>query len=204
MRSLTLSLVALVLLLPALAQAQVPSPSPTYTLTLTAPGAFGPLATNGSGTVAVTVAMVLSGVICPQPVVVPITLTATPKSPPPFLTVTLDPSVINISIGQGPHGVGPTPAGGGTGDAQLKAMVGNITANASVPIDIVATAPDPGCQPGGLSATSNTVTVFANMTAPPPPPPPVVEEKKGFLPGPGALVGVLVAMGVAAVYRRKA
>lgn len=205
MRPLTFASLALALALaPALVSAQVPSTSPTYTLTLTAPGEFPTIASNATSTVTVSVALALAGVVCPPGgATVPVTLTATPKSAPPFVTVALEPSVVNITIAQGPHGIGPTPPASGTGDATLSAIAGVIVQNASVAVDIVATAADPGCQPSGLSATSNTVSVFANMTAPPPPPPEPVVEDKGFLPGPGALVGALVAMGAAALTRRK-
>lgn len=204
MRSVALVLLAF-LLASTTVSAQVPTaPQASYTLTLTAPGSFGPLVANGSSTVAVGVDLVLSGVVCPQPVTIPVTLTATPKGAPAFLKVTLEPSVINVSIAQGPQGIGPTAPGGGKGDAQLKAtIVGNITANASVGVDVAATAPAPACQPAPSGATSNTATVFANMTAPPPPPPEPAPAKKGFLPGPGALVGVLAALVVAGALRRK-
>lgn len=200
-----LALLALVLVAPV-AAAQLPSAAPTYTLTITGlAGEFSGLASNATANAPFSVEMVLAGVVCAQAVEVPVTFGFTTNGPD-FATFTVEPAVVNITISQGPHGVGPTPAGGGRGDASVVATIGEILANASAQVEVTATAPAPaGCTgTGALSgAASAPAVIFANMTAPPAP---VVEqppEEKGFLPGPGALMGVLAASIAAAMLRRR-
>lgn len=203
MRLLATALLSALLLAPV-AAAQVPNTAPTYTLEITsAPAELAGIASNTTATGTVSISLTLSGVLCTEATTIPVTVTATPRTPPPFFALAVEPSVIEVTIGQGPHGVGPAGPAGGNGDAVLTATVGEITSNASVAIDVVATAPAPsGCQGTGAipAATSAPATVFANMTAPPPPPPPTPEEDT---PGPAALLVVAVAVGVALVRRRR-
>ena len=213
MRSATLTLFAAVslLALTPLAAAQVPVPgaTPQYTLLLQdVPGAFPELASNGTVQVPFTVVLTLSNVVCAAAVQVPITLTTTVSGAPTGFTALPEPSVINITISEGPHGAPPAGSpGGGRGDGAVKATIAGNTTNASIAVTLVATAPAPpsganGCQGAGpiSAATSEPATVFANTTAPPPPPEPtpVDEDTPGF-----TLLVALAAVGLAALTRRK-
>lgn len=193
-----------------LAAAQAPVPTPSYSLAFDAPPAeFPAIPVNGSGSVSVRVVLSISGVVCAEPVTIPVTITVTAPGAPAGATFVAEPAVANVTIGQGPQGLGGAP-GGGAADVVVRASVAAIPANVSIPVEIGATAPAPpgpptGCQGAGQlgSATAAPVTVFANLTAPPPPPveelPP---EDKSLLPGPGALMGVLAAVGAAVALRR--
>lgn len=203
-----LALLGLLLVAPVAAAQGLPATSPTYTLTITGlAGEFSGLASNATANAPFSIEMVLAGVLCPQAVEVPVTITATAAGAPAFAVFSVDPPTINIAIAAGPHGVGPTPAGGGRGDATVIATIAGINANASVPVTVTASAPAPeGCQGAGpvAAAASEPAVIYANMTAPPPPVVEQVPEEKGFLPGPGALMGVLAGVVGAAILRRRA
>lgn len=173
-----------------------------------APAAFPALQSNGTALAAFKVEVTLSNVVCPQASTIPVTITATPKTTAAFFTVAPEPATVEIAVTAGPHGSPPvgSPATG-SADAGVKATTTTITANASIPVEVVATAAAPaGCQgAGGISgASSEPVTIFANLTAPPAPTPEPMPEEENGLPGPGALAGTLAALVAAAVRRRRA
>lgn len=212
MRSLTLITITLALLLVPMASAQIPAaPTPSYRLELlNAPGAFTGLAsTNATATAPVQVVLTLSNVVCAAAVSIPVTITVTSMGAPAFFSALADPEVINITISEGPHGSPPvgTP-GGGAGDTTIRAIIaGNITANASVPVEVKATAPAPPSGPGGCqgagaisAAESAPVTIYANMTAEvlPPPPPTPEADSPGF-----GLVAALAAIAGVALWTRR-
>lgn len=214
MRSFALSIVAVALLASApfvAAQAPpLPGATPTYTVVLqNTPAEFPALAANGSVQVPFQVVVELANVICAAAVQIPVTVTATAAGAPSNLVIAPEPSVINITISQGPHGAPPVGSpGGGTGDGVVKASVtGNITANASVAVTLSAVAAAPPSGPTGCSgagtvsdATSEPVTVFANLTETPrpPEPEPVEEDTPGF-----TLVAAVGAVGIALLSRRR-
>lgn len=213
MRSTTLGMlaitVALALVPTALAQVPPPPPTPVYTVAIqNAPAEFTGISSFANATAPVQVVLTIANVVCANPVTIPVTLTATATNAPAFFTVIPEPSVINVTIGQGPHGSPPvSEPGGGAGDSTLRATIGNITANASVAVTLTANAPAPpgapdGCQGAGTiaAAASEPVTIFANMTAPPPPPEPtpVEEDTPGF-----GLVAAIGAVGAAAYAARR-
>lgn len=195
-------LIALLLAVPS-AAAQAPS----MTVTITgAPAEFPSLASNGTAQATFTVEVVLENVVCPQDTSIPVMITATPQSPPPFLTFAVEPTEAGVPVTAGPHG-GEQAGSPATGSVPgtLTATAGTIDANASVPVELVATAGAPaGCQGAGSipSATSQPVTVFANVTAPPPPPEPTPENNDS--PAPGFVLVALVALGVALMRRKRA
>lgn len=199
------SLLLVVLFALPLAAAQAPS----MTVTITgAPAEFPALASNSTALAAFKVEVTLSNVICPQATTIPVTITATPKTTAAFFTAAPEPATVEIPVTAGPHGSPPagSPATG-SADAAVKATTTVITANASIPVEIVATAAAPaGCQgAGGVSgATSAPVTVFANLTAPPPPPVEEPPAEENGLPGPGVLMGTIAAFVAAALRRRAA
>lgn len=214
MRSSTTPIVLFValLLLPA-GVAQVPplpgGPAPVYTIVLSgAPAEFAGLAgANATADAPVHFELTLGNVVCTEATNIPVTLTATPTGAPAYFSVAVEPAIVNVTIEQGPHGNPPVgEPGRGAGDFVVKGIVtGNITSNASVAVSVAATAPAPaGCQgAGGFSgATSEPLTIYANMTAPPPPPaeePP--EEDTPFV---GLLAVAAVVASVALARRRKA
>lgn len=210
MRGLLIPLTLAVALAP-LASAQLPpAPTPVYRVEIAnAAPAFGDLVANGSATAGFQVILTLGNVVCANQVTIPVTLASTISGAPPNMAVAIDPSVINFTIAQGPHGSGAgAPAGGGTGEAIARATItGNITANASAQVSIVASAPAPdgpptGCQGAGPigAATSEPVVIFANMTATPQPPPvePTPEDTPGF-----GVVAALAAVAIALLARRR-
>lgn len=213
MRTLTLTLLVAVLALSPIASAQLPAPPPTpiYTIEIqNAAATFPELVANGSETAGFSVLLTLGNVVCAAQVTIPVTLTATAAGAPTFAAFTLEPSVLNMTIAQGPHGAPPAgEAGTGLGDAAVRATItGNITANASVQVTVTASAPPPppapeGCQGAGQisAATSAPVVIFANMTAPPPPP--VVEPTPEDTPGFEVVALVAAAAVVALVARRR-
>lgn len=204
MRSLLLvSLAILVAAAPAVS---------AQTLTVTIqdpPAAFPELQSNATASVSLNIGVMLSGVVC-QASSIPITVTATAAGAPEFFTVALDPAEpVSIAVPAGPYpgpvGAAPGPSFSGSTTVSLVATTTEIAENASIPVSVSATAGFPAeCSPSGSDATSETVTVMANMTAPPPPPAeePVPEEK-GFLPGPGAFMGTVAAL-IAVALRRGA
>lgn len=215
MRSLAFSIVAVAALVAfaplAAAQAPpVPAPTPTYTVVLqNTPAEFPALSANATVEAPYQVVVTLSNVVCAAAVQIPVTITATPTGAPANFMVVPDPSVINITISEGPHAAPPvgTP-GGGTGDGVLKASItGNITANASVSVTVTAVATAPPSGPTGCAgagtvsdAKSEPVTIFANLTETPrpPEPTPVEEDTPGF-----TLALAVAAVGVALLSRRK-
>lgn len=213
MRSVILILLAAALALAPHASAQVPeAPTPIYTVAImNAAGEFPALAANGTGEVGFDVVLTAGNMVCSADVVVPVTVTATAAGAPSNFALTLEPAVLNFTIATGPHGSGTVGGpGGGTQPAIVRASIaGNITANASVQVTLVANAPAPagppqGCQGAGPaigSATSAPVVVFANLTATPqPPPPPSPEEDTPAL---GLVAVAAVAVGVALLRRKR-
>lgn len=213
MRSYSPIALLVVLLVAPLAAAQVPgvptAPTPVHTLVLSgAPAEFtGLTGANATANAPVHFELRLGNVVCAEAATIPVTITATPASPPGYFSLVVEPSVVNVTIEQGPHGNEPVgTAAAGAGDAVVRAIItGNITSNASVAVTVAASAPAPSeCQgAGGIpSATSEPLTIFANMTAPPPPP--VEEPPAEDTPFVGLLAVVGVAVAVALGRRRKA
>lgn len=199
-----------IVLLAALAAAPLAAAqTPVYTVTIQNPGAFPALGANATGSASFQVLLAIENVVCAQAVTVPVAISATAAGAPAGVTIVAEPSVVNITIAAGPHPQGQP--GGGTGDVSLKATTGALAANATVTITVQADAPAPAGPPSGCvgagtlaGASSGPTTFTANLTAPPPPP--VIEptpEEKGFLPGPGALMGILAAVGAAMLVRRR-
>lgn len=187
----------------------VPAPTPVYTLVLSgAPAEFtGLTGANATANAPVRVELRLGNVVCAEPATIPVTVTATPANPPGYFSLIVEPSVVNVTITQGPHGNEPVgSAAAGAGDVVVRAIIrGNITTNASVAVTIAASAPAPSqCQGAGEvpSAASDPLTVFANMTAPPPPPVETAPTEDTPFVGLLAVAGVAVA--VALGRRRKA
>lgn len=211
MRSFTPLALLVILLLAPVGVGQVPpapgAPTPVFTLTLSGqPAEFTGLAgANATATAPVHLGLLLTNVVCTAAVDIPVTITATPAGPPGYFSVAAEPSVINVTIEQGPHVAGVSDATG-AGDAGVKATIsGNITTNASVAVEVTASAAAPSeCSGAGAvpSPTSAPVTIFANMTAPPPPP--VEEPTPEDTPFVGMIALVGIAVTVALVRRRKA
>lgn len=207
MRPLPIAIPAL-LLVAAFAAAQAPPPpTPVYTVSIqNAPGAFTGLdQPNATSTAAFQVVLTLANVVCgPDPVTIPVTIAATATGAPAFLSVAPEPEIVNFTVSPGPHMAAASPAGGSM-DAGVRATIaGNITANASVSVTIQASAPAPtGCQGAGTlsGASSEPVTIFANLTAPPPPPPP--EPTPEDTPFVGFFAVAAIAVVVALARRRR-
>jgi hypothetical protein len=202
MRSLVATtpiLLALLLALVPLAEAQVPAaPSSTMTVTITGlPAEFSGLASNGTAAAAFSVDVAVTNIVCPAATTIPVTIEVSASGPPTFFSVVADPTEGTVAVGAGPQ-----PSARGSVPASLVATLKEITANASVPVTVKATAGAPqGCQGTVPLSGSAEATIYANMTAPPPPPAPTPEPAKS--PGPGALMGIVAAVGAAAIWRRR-
>lgn len=197
----TLAFVLALAFVPA-AQAQVPpQPTPSMTVAISGlPAQFSGLASNATPEVPFKVDVTLRNVVCAQATSIPVTLTVSAAGAPAFFTVKADPESGAVNVAAGPY---MANAASGSMDAKLVATIGEILANASVPVEVKATASAPaGCNgAGSVPGAEASATVYANMTAPPPPPPPTPDDNDS--PGPGALLGVLAAMGAAALRRRR-
>lgn len=202
MRSLVATipfLLALTLVLVPAASAQ--APTPTMSIAISGlPAQFSGLVSNATVEAPFKVDVTINNVVCPTAGSIPVTLAVTGASPPAFFTVAVDPASGAVAVGAGPHAQPTT----GSVDAKLVATLKDITANASVPVKVTATAGAPtGCQgAGAVNGATAEATVFANMTAPPPPPPPTPAPAES--PGPGALMGIVAAVFAAAFWRRRA
>lgn len=197
----TLAFVLALAFVPA-AQAQVPpQPTPSMTVAISGlPAQFSGLASNATAEAPFKVDVTLRNVVCPQAASVPVTITVSAAGAPAFFTVAADPESGAVNVPQGQFMASPAS---GSLDAKLVATLGEILANASVPVEVKAAASAPtGCSgAGSIPGAEASATIFANMTAPPPPPPPTPEDNDS--PGPGALMGILAALGVAALRRRR-
>lgn len=190
------ALVLLVLAVPAaVAQEQASS------LTINGvPAEIADLDSNVTKDIPFTVEYMIEGTVCPPPPpgqTATISVTVTPKATASFVTVSLDPATADVTFPMGAANPARQSA-----SFTLKVAVTEVTANASIPIEIKASASVPACVPATPAPAEAMATTYANLTAPPPPPPPPppVEES----PGPGALMGIVAAAAAAAVLRRKA
>lgn len=204
MRSLVATtpiVLAFLLALVPLAEAQVPAaPASTMTVTLSGlPAQFSGLKSNGTADAPFSVDVAVTNVVCPTAGSIPVTIEVSAGGAPAFFTVAADPTSGAVAVAAGPQ-----PSASGSVPSKLVATIKEITANASVPVTVKATAgPLANCQgtPGSSLSGSAEATVYANMTAPPPPPAPTPEPQES--PGPGALMGIVAAVGAAAVWRRR-
>lgn len=198
MRSLVATftlLFALALAAPAAGQV----PSSTMTVTISGlPAELSGLASNATVRADFTVDVTATNLVCPTASSIPVTIEVTAGGAPAFMTVVADPTSGAVTAAAGPH-----PTVSGNVPSTLIVTLTEVTANASVPITVKATAgPAAGCQGAGSNPTGSAeATVYANVTAPPPPPPPTPEPQES--PGPGALMGIVAAVGAAALWRRR-
>lgn len=168
MRSVTLSVLVIALFTLPTSSAQAPTDVTTSLQVTGLPAQLQDLAQNETKTVPFTVEYrVQGGFLCAQPATVPITITMSQGGQAAFLTPSLDTTEGTITIDAGPH-----QGASGTVTANLLVEVGEIDANASVPIQISAEAGAvSGCQPALPAASAEPVTTFANVTYTPPPEP---------------------------------
>lgn len=187
---------ALVLALAQGAQAQ----QPTMTVTITGlPTDLSGFSSNNTTEAAFTVDVRVQGVVCAQGGSVAVTISVEAPGAPPFVTVTADPTEGAVAIAQGQY---VAAAASGNVPSKVKMEMKEITANATLPVTVKASAAAPtGCQGAGTIAPQEASATFnATITAPPPPPAPPAEPAES--PGPGALMGILAAALVAAFRRR--
>lgn len=199
MRSLVVTILLAALASAALpaAQAQVPTASMTVAIS-GLPAEMTGLASNATAEAPFKVDVQLRNVVCPAATTIPVAITVTGAGAPAFLTFTVDPADGAVTVPAGPQ-----TSLSGSVESKVVATLKEITANATVPVEVKATATPPsGCQgAGNLAAQEATAMMNATVTMPAPPPAPPEEPAES--PGPGAVLGVLAAMAAAALRRRR-